>query len=437
MSLPLRIAMISEHASPIACPGGADAGGQNIYVDKVSRELAARGHRVDVFTRRDAPSLPDVVEIAPRCRVFHVAAGPAAFVPKEELLPHMEAFSTAVERLASGADRHDLVHAHFFMSGLAALRLKAAHGTPIVMTFHALGLVRRLHQGASDRFPEARIEIERQLVAQSDTVVAECPQDADDLRRLYGASDRRMTLVPCGVDLDEFAARPDGAARRELGLGDDEFVVLQLGRMVPRKGVDDAVRAIGRLPATAAARLVVVGGDGDGDPETQRLRAIARRAGCAERVTFFAKQARARVPLFYAACDVFVSAPWYEPFGITPLEAMASGRPVIGSRVGGIRSTVVDGVTGLLVPPRDPVALARAIETLRLQPRLRRRMGEAGRRRAARDYTWAGVTSSLERAYETACNPGARLVRSMASPARVAIDPRRTVEGLGRAPLAA
>src|SRR5512138_2887876 len=182
MSKPLRIALISEHASPLACIGGADAGGQNIYVDHVARILAARGHRVDVFTRRDAASAPTEVVLAPRLRVIHVAAGPACFIPKEAMFEHMPAFARATERIAAGAS-YDLVHANFFMSGMVARHLQRRLGLPFVMTFHALGLVRRLHQQDADTFLIARIEVERSIVRDADAIIAECPQDWDDLAR--------------------------------------------------------------------------------------------------------------------------------------------------------------------------------------------------------------------------------------------------------------
>ncbi|MFL6626196.1 MAG: glycosyltransferase, partial [Vitreoscilla sp.] len=194
----MRIAMISEHASPLAVIGGVDSGGQNIYVAHMARCLAELGHEVDVFTRRDDPALPPVVEMAPRLRVVHAAAGPERFVCKEQLLEHMPEFARFCESWMRVAPRYDVVHANFFMSGFVGLRLQEAFDLPLVTTFHALGLVRREHQGDADAFPPARIGIERLLAAHSDRVVAECPQDHDDLVRLYDADPRRISLVPCG-----------------------------------------------------------------------------------------------------------------------------------------------------------------------------------------------------------------------------------------------
>lgn len=401
----LRIALVSEHASPIGELGGVDSGGQNVYVHHVARCLAAAGHLVDVFTRADRPGLPPVVEMRPGYRVVHVAAGPSRFIAKEELLPYMHPFAEEMRRFFGRGAGYDVVHANFFMSGLVGLELKDAFDVPLVVTFHALGLVRRRHQGTADAFPAARIDIERRLVAEADALIAECPQDESDLVELYAAAPQRIHSAPCGVDGAEFFPRDRMGARRVLGIDGDAFVVLQLGRMVPRKGVDNVIRGAALLPPTGTGPLVlVVGGDSrdpaqDASPEMRRLRGVACASGIIERVRFFGQRRRDELPLFYAAADVFATTPWYEPFGITPLEAMACARPVVGSAVGGIRHTVVDGVTGYLVPPRDPFALAARFAKLRAEPMLGEAMGRAGVRRARRLFTWEGVAERLAAVY--------------------------------------
>ena len=401
---PMRLAMISEHASPLATIGGVDAGGQNIYVAHVARCLAQMGHHVDVLTRRDSPTLPAVVDLRPGARVIHVDAGPSCFVPKEQLLGHMPEFARATERLMRNSVPYDVVHAHFFMSGWVAQRIRQALGVPFAMTFHALGLVRLQHQPQADAFPAERLQIERELVRQADALVAECPQDEADLTQLYDADAGRVTVVPCGFDPAEFAPMSRALARAELGLDPAEFIVLQLGRLVPRKGIDNVIRSLAHLPPSIPARLLVVGGDSaepdeSRTPELARLRVVAEEAGVAGRVTFTGHRARARLRTFYAAADVFVTTPWYEPFGITPLEAMACGRPVIGSAVGGIKHSVVDGLTGFLVPPRDPQALAQRLVALHADPELARAMGRAGRARARSLFTWERVARELANVY--------------------------------------
>lgn len=409
----MNIALISEHASPLAALGGVDSGGQNVYVAQVARQLARIGHQVDVYTRRDSYALPSAVPLAPRLKVIHVPAGPPRHVAKEQLLPHMDEFAARLARhcapAAAGAPpRYDLAHANFFMSGLAALRLREALGIPFVITFHALGKVRRLHQGAADGFPQERLAIEETLVAAADRVIAECPQDKADLVQLYGADPARVDVVPCGFDPQELG--PGGRElRRQLGLADEEFVVLQLGRLVPRKGIDNVIRAIGELKRRhgIAARLLVVGGESEqpdaaATPEIGRLAAIAADEGVASQVVFTGRRPRQLLRGFYCAADVFVTTPWYEPFGITPLEAMACGCPVIGSAVGGIRYSVVDEVTGYLVPPRDPVQLAERLARLRHNPLLAQALGRAGLRRVRATFTWGRVCGQLARVYAAA-----------------------------------
>ncbi|SOY55498.1 glycosyltransferase [Cupriavidus taiwanensis] len=406
-----KIALISEHASPLASVGSTDCGGQNIYVAHLARQLGSRGYQVDVFTRRDKALLPEVVAFAPNVRVIHVTAGPPVQIPKEQLLPYMEDFGTFLtEFLRRDAAGYDVLHANFFMSGLAALRAHHTLGIPLVMTFHALGKVRRLHQGSTDGFPDDRFGIEDTLVREADCVVAECPQDLDDLVNLYSADPTRVQTVPCGFDAAEFAPVARDAARRALGWPLQGFRVLQLGRLVPRKGIDNVIRALGCLRRDTGldATLYVVGGNAEqpsvqATPEIGRLRDVASAEGVAERVVFTGRRGRDTLRLFYSAADVFVTTPWYEPFGITPVEAMACGAPVIGADVGGIRSTVVDGHTGFLVPPKAPAALAARLAELAADPALARKLGEAGRRRAQAHFTWAGVARQMEAVYARVC----------------------------------
>ncbi|MFL6714571.1 MAG: glycosyltransferase family 4 protein, partial [Sulfurifustis sp.] len=402
-----RIAMISEHASPLATIGGVDSGGQNVYVAQLANRLAARGYQVDVYTRRDKETLPEVVKFINRVRVIHVKAGPPRPVPKEELLPYMDEFAEQMQSFCSRQRRpYDVVHANFWTSGVVAMTLKRAIGLPFAVTFHALGRVRRRHQGEADRFPEERAEYEERIIASADCVVAECAQDREDLLELYDADPAKIRIVPCGFDTTEFWPIDRRLARREVGFDPDERIVLQLGRLVPRKGIDIAVRALARLARDhrVNARLVIVGGETDepcpmANPEIARLTDVANAEDIAERVTFTGRRPRNVLRYYYNAADVFVTTPWYEPFGITPVEAMACGVPVIGSAVGGIKTTVRHGRTGFLVPPHDPDALAARIAEIFRDADAARRMGVAGRERALRHFTWSQVAERMEAVY--------------------------------------
>lgn len=402
-----RIAIISDHASPLAAPGSIDCGGQNVYVAHLARELALDGHLVDIFTRRDAIAQKQLVHWCENVRVVHVPAGPAHYVPKEQMLPYIQNFARFVTRFTRRQQAlYDIVHANFFMSGMVAQHLKQVLGIPFVITFHALGHVRRLAQGAADAFPPARLRIESTLMRSADRIIAECAQDRQDMEQLYGALPERIAEAPCGFDPGELWPAPMDEARARLGLAQDKFIVLQLGRLVPRKGVDTVIQGVSMLRARHGvnAELVVVGGEigrvhGHDNPEMARLRALARQLGIAEHVRFTGQKPRAELRDCYSAANVFVTTPWYEPFGITPVEAMACARPVIGSEVGGIKSTVVDGATGFLIPSRDPQAVAQRLFALQQDPALARRMGEEGQRRACQHYTWRIVARQAAAIY--------------------------------------
>jgi glycosyltransferase involved in cell wall biosynthesis/phosphoheptose isomerase len=403
-----RVALISEHASPLAVLGGADSGGQNVYVGQLARHLAALGYAADVFTRRDSDRLPEVVEWDRGVRVIHVPAGPETFVPKEQMLPFMPEFAAYMQHFCKcQREPYDLFHANFWMSGSVACELKQALGTPFVVTFHALGRVRRLHQKEADKFHDERFAVEDRIVAEADRILAECPQGEEDLIRLYNAEPAKVAIVPCGFDPTELSPISKPLARFALKLPPEEKVILQLGRLVPRKGIDTAIRALARLVKDhqVTARLLVVGGESDEPdpavtPEIGQLQQIAREEGVAELVTFVGRRGREALKYYYSAADVFVTVPWYEPFGITPVEAMACGTPVVGSTVGGIKFTVRDGETGYLVPANDPDRLAERLAHLYEHPKLMALLSQQAVRRANDLFTWEKVAQGVASVYE-------------------------------------
>ncbi|MCU7727530.1 glycosyltransferase [Actinoplanes sp. KI2] len=392
----MRIAMISEHASPLATLGGVDAGGQNIHVAQLSAALAADGHDVRVYTRRDSTDLPEVVPLGDGVEVVHVPAGPPAALPKDELLPHMGAFG---RRLAADWRRTwkpDVAHAHFWMSGLATVTASGELGVPVLQTFHALGSVKRRHQGAADTSPPQRIAYERALGRAVDRVVVQCHDEIGELLRM-GVPRSRMALVPSGVNTAAF--RPDGpAVPRRAGY----HRILTVARLVERKGVEDLIRALPRVPA---AELVVVGGPPGGelaaDPYARRLSALASDCAVGDRVRLVGAVPAHEMPAWYRSADLLAATPWYEPFGLTVLEAMACGVPVVASAVGGLVDTVVDGVTGELVAARDPAGLARTLHRLLHDETRRLSYGAAAQDRAAEAYSWPRIARRLTAVYET------------------------------------
>lgn len=405
--MPRQIALISEHASPLSALGGVDSGGQNVYVAQVARHLTRLGYVVDVFTRRDDERLQTVVDLGEGLRVVHVTAGPPRFVPKEEMLPLMPSFARWMEGFIHLHGGYDLIHANFFMSGQVASDLKSVLGIPFVVTFHALGKVRLMHQGGSDRFPRERIAIEGRVMQDADAIIAECPQDDEDQRTLYAADPAKIRIAPCGFDRDELWPVGQAVARQYLGLDASEPLVVHIGRMVQRKGVDTAIEGFACLVRDhgVRARMIVVGGESD-DPDPQltpeigRLQALAQEHNVSDLVTFTGRRGRQVLRYYYSAADVFITTPWYEPFGITPVEAMACGTPVIGSKVGGIKYTVVHGQTGFLVPTNDPQAIGWRLSQLLIRQQLRERMSEAARKRANRLFTWERVTAQIADVYE-------------------------------------
>jgi D-inositol-3-phosphate glycosyltransferase len=452
MDRPRRVAFLSEHASPLALLGGEDAGGQNVYVDEVSRNLGRLGYAVDVFTRRDGPDVPDVVDWAPGVRVVHLVAGPRQPLPKDQIWPFMPAFRAALLRfMAHDGACYDLLHGNFWMSGWVAAGLRRQLAIPAVQIFHAMGKTKQRHQGAADTSPAERIDVELSVVRAVDRLIAQCPSERAELVDDYGADRRKVVVIPSAVDVETFRPVPRDDARRALGLDAHEMIVVYVGRMVPRKDVRNVIRAVALLIRQASAarsfcrlsprpvaaghacpegtervacRLLLVGGetpepDPARTPEIGELQRLAAELGIADRVLFAGKQQQNVLRYFYSAGDVAVTTPWYEPFGLTPLEAMACGRPVIGSSVGGITYTIADGETGFLVPPRDPEALAACLQRLLAQPELRARMGRAARARVERDFTWPTVATRTAALYQT-------LLRRQAQERRLAFALRRS-----------
>ncbi|GAA2939917.1 MULTISPECIES: glycosyltransferase [Streptomyces] len=390
---PGRIALVSEHASPLAELGGPDAGGQNVYVAQLARHLVRRGHDVTVYTRRDSPDVPATVRTPHGVKVVHVPAGPPTVVPKDELFAWMPEFGAHLAGMWRRT-RPDVVHAHFWMSGLAALAGARDTGVPVVQTYHALGTVKRRYQGTEDTSPRERVEIEARIGAEADAIIATCADEVDELVAM-GVDRSRIGVVPCGVDTGQFSPRP--AARRP----DAPRRLLAVGRLVPRKGFDRAIRALAGVPD---AELVIAGGPEApllfADPEAERLRKVASEHGVTERVRMLGCVPQHLMPSLLSSADLLLSLPRYEPFGIVPIEAMACGTPVVATAVGGQLDTVVDGVTGIHVPPEgDDHELAGVIRALLDDPARRARYGAAGRTHALARFTWDEVADGVARVY--------------------------------------
>jgi len=398
----LHVAMLSVHTCPLAALGGKETGGMNVYVREVSRELGRMGVSVDVFTRSQDPTIRRVVSLGERARVIHLPAGDEAPMARVRVHQHLDELVDGVDawRIAHSID-YDLIHAHYWLSGVAALRLKTRWSVPVMQMFHTLGrLKNRVARTAAEQEPAIRLAEETRIVGECDRIVAANVVERAELLRDYGASPSRIATIPCGVDTDLFAPGDRAQARAKLGL-DAEPVLLWVGRVAPIKGLDTLLDAVARLRAAGTTvRLLIVGGDADETMSEHEafLRQRIERLGLQESVCFVGPQPQNVLPVYYAAADVTVLPSYYESFGMVALEAMACGSPVIASRVGGLVTTVRDGVTGFLVPDGDVEALAERIGALVADPDLRWRVGREGVRWAAQ-HRWACVAEAVCKEY--------------------------------------
>jgi D-inositol-3-phosphate glycosyltransferase len=398
-----RLAVLSVHTCPLAALGGKETGGMNVYVREVSRALGRLGLEIDVFTRSQDPGIPEVVALGPGARVVHVPAGPTRPIARAAVATHLPAFAERVEAFrAREQGRYDLVHSHYWLSGLAGLDLARRWDVPLVHMFHTLGAIKNaVARGSGDTEPAERLAAEIRIAAGADRIVASNLVERADLVWHVGADPGRVRVIPCGVDVELFRPRPQAAARARLGL-DAEHVLLFVGRLTPIKGLETLLRALAVLrsdgfAASRVALLVVGGTKGDSD-DGAHLRRLAQDLGVAAWVDFRGPQPQEALTDYYAAADLCIMPSRYESFGMVALEAMASGLPVIASRAGGLAVTVQDGTTGRLVPEGDVTALARAVTGFLVDDVARRTLG-ARAVEWARRFAWPSVGRSLAELY--------------------------------------
>ncbi|MBI4497126.1 MAG: glycosyltransferase [Chloroflexi bacterium] len=399
---PRRIAVISVHGCPLLPAGGRETGGMNIYLRELSKALAHRGLALDIYTRwHDYADLP-LVELAPGVRVIHLEAGARGPLPKEEVYPYLSEFlcNLAAFREAQGLE-YDLVHSHYWLSGWVGHFLRRRWRVPHVTMFHTMGEIKNRARAGEQESP-LRVRTERRIVARVDRIVAPSPQEGQQVISVYGAPPGRVTVIPCGVDLETFRPLDRAAVRRTLGLPEGRLLLF-VGRLEPLKGLDIL---LGVLPLLEEARLLVVGGDAQSGPELRRLQALARELGVTERVSFVGSVPHERLPLYYNAADVCVVPSYYESFGMVALEAMACGTPVVAARVGGLQSTVRDGETGFLIPWRCPEAYSERLEQLLRHDTLREHYARAARA-AAQDFGWSAIADRVLALYDEVLAPAA------------------------------
>jgi D-inositol-3-phosphate glycosyltransferase len=407
----MHIAMLSVHSSPLARLGGKEAGGMNVYVRELSRELGQRGVSVDIFTRHQDSALPWVVPLAPGVQVVHVSAGPVEPYDKNRILDYRDEFVDGVCRFASQQSIvYDLIHSHYWVSGDIALLLRRQWGLPIVQMFHTLGALKNtVARSAEETETARRVAIERHLLHNVDVIVAATTTDRDQMLRHYDADAKRIRIIPPGVNTQHFRPILRAEARAHLGLPPEQQVLLGVGRMEPLKGFDALIQACALLREHQPGRaghlhVLLVGGESEARPsqwnsEQRRLAALRESLGVADAITFLGALPHEALPYYYAAANVFVMPSHYESFGMAALEAMACGTPVVASNVGGLRIIIEDGQNGLLAPPDNAPVLAERLDRV-LQDEQRRALLRQGALQRAAEYSWPRITDILCSLYE-------------------------------------
>lgn len=420
---PLRIAMLSVHTCPLATLGGKKTGGMNVYVRELSKELSKCGIWVDVFTRSEDACVPHVNDIAlgEQARVIHVPAGPEMPLSTKEIYPYLSEFVNNVQAfVAEHQLGYDLIHSHYWLSGLVAQELSTSWNVPFIQMFHTLGHMKnRIAQDDSEREPELRIRSESQIMRVASRLIAATPAERVQLMWLYGADMRKIRIIPPGVNLQNFHPIPKAEARQAIGIPEASQMLLFVGRIEPLKGIDTLMHAIALLRehmehCLKRLCLTIIGGEPDNeeatDAEMNRLKALRDELDLGELVTFLGARSQDTLPYYYSAAEAVIVPSYYESFGMVALEAMACGTPVIASEVGGLAYLIQDGITGFHVPDRDPEELAGKICLLLENEDLHREMSAAAVKHA-QQYSWPRIASQIEKVYLELIKPEAgRLV---------------------------
>ncbi|HEY9089934.1 MAG TPA: glycosyltransferase [Anaerolineaceae bacterium] len=416
----LRVAMLSYHTCPLAVLGGKDTGGMNVYVRELTRHLGAAGVHVDVFTRSQDEHVPHVLhDLGYGNRVVHIPAGPEIPLPKQELAEYLPEFIANILTFAQEKRlQYDVIHSHYWMSGVAAQALKQAWNAPVVHMFHTLGQMKnRVARSSAEQEGEYRVEGERQVLRNADALIVATLAEKSQLQFLYNASARKMTVIPPGVDTTRFYPIPHDEARAVIGIPSDDEMILFVGRIEPLKGVDTLIRAVAHMHETGVLQryphyLSIIGGDPEATPEKMnqemvRLQRMCRELGIGDMVVFHGKRGQDALPYYYSAASMLVVPSHYESFGMVALEAMACGTPVVASQVGGLAFLVQDGVTGFVVPDGEPDILGDRLTRLISDPVLRDRMG-ADAARYAQGYAWKNIAAQVTQVYNKVLEKHAR-----------------------------
>jgi len=408
----MKIAMLSYHTCPLAILGGKDTGGMNVYVRELTRQLGIMGIHVDVFTRSENEHVPHVLhDLGYGNRIVHIRAGAEYPMPKKELASYLPQFVEGISEFSTSKGiSYDLIHSHYWMSGMAALALKQKWGIPVINMFHTLGVMKnRVAQSDEEIEGEYRIIGEQEVLNKADRIVAATTAEYAQLMWLYNVDVNKVTIIPPGVDVGKFYPIPRDEAREYIGIPPCERMLLFVGRLEPLKGLDVLIEAIGKMQQNGTLIenpfcLAIIGGESEGSTEQannemKRIKSLSEQYGLKDLVTFLGKQSQDSLPYYYSAAEAVVVPSQYESFGMVALEAMACGRPVVASQIGGLAYLVQDGVTGFTVPVDDPNELANRLTSLLQDSDLRERMGKQAVQ-VAQDYAWDKIATKMMFVYE-------------------------------------
>jgi D-inositol-3-phosphate glycosyltransferase len=407
----LNIAMLSYHTCPLATLGGKDTGGMNVYVRELTAHLGRLCIHVDVFTRSQDEHVPHILhDLGCGNRVVHIPAGPEVPIPKTELPAHLPQFVQGIQAFAEAKSiQYDLIHSHYWMSGIAGLSLKDAWHVPMVQMFHTLGHMKnKVAQSEAERESPQRISGEERILSEADCIVVSTPAEIRQIEQMYNVKPARVKIIPPGVDVNRFYPIPVDEARQAIGVPANSCMLLFVGRIEPLKGIDTLIRAIALMEKQLKANscphyLVIIGGDPNEtqdhlSSEMQRLQSLSHTLGVDDLVIFLGKRNQDTLPYYYSAAEVVIVPSHYESFGMVALEAMACGIPVVASQVGGLAYLVKDGKTGFSVPNDDPQALATKLIQLIGDSALRKRMG-AQAAGYAKSYKWENIARKIATLY--------------------------------------
>ncbi len=393
----LRIAMLSVHSCPVGTLGAKDTGGMSVYIVELARELGKQGHSVDVYTRVHDPKDPQVVNLGQNARLVHIRAGEDEQINKLAVYSYLPDFACNLEAFRkSNALRYDLVFSHYWLSAWVGEYLQQWWYVPHITKFHTLGAVKN-SIGIGEDEPELRIETEGNLARSCHHIIASTEKEKEELILHYGSSPERISVVPCGVNLELFQPVDKDMAKRELSFDDDK-IILFVGRIEPLKGIEQLLKAMPYLQNNQGLRLVIIGGDERSQYEMERLQKLSRELNIEDSVTSLGLIKQERLPYFYSAADVCVIPSYYESFGLVALESLACGTPVVATDVGDFESIIRQGETGYVVTDNTPRRLAKKIDLLLSRPSPDIESARSIRESVSR-YSWSNIAEAIVREF--------------------------------------